>query len=200
MGAAPGIRPDTNARPPFAQRKAGRGNQKGSAAATPSPPGSLAAAKSPAEQAALNEVMIGRLDNFLDELAEGHRKAMDQVVTWLTGYGDLEKEIQKSVEALNPLLQKWSIEICFLLRMKEPRRFNELKELLPGIGSRTLSQRLKELEGQGILKREVFPEVPVRVEYSLTAKGSRMGDLFLPIIAHLRITKWRDEESRQGKP
>ncbi len=150
-------------------------------------------ARSPQEQSALNEVMIGRLDKFLDELAEGHRKAMDQVVTWLTGYGDLEKEVQKSVEALNPLLQKWSIEICFLLRMKDPRRFNELKELLPGIGSRTLSQRLKELEGQGIVKRVVFAEVPVRVEYSLTTKGSRMGDLFLPIIAHLRITKWREE-------
>jgi DNA-binding HxlR family transcriptional regulator len=140
--------------------------------------------------------MIGELDAFLDELAEGHRKAMDQVVTWLTGYGDLDREIQRSVEALNPLLQKWSIEVCFLLRMKEPRRFNELKEGLPGIGSRTLSQRLKELEAQGIVQRTVFPEVPVRVEYRLTPKGSRMGDLFLPIIAHLRITRWREETGK----
>lgn len=146
----------------------------------------------------MNEVMITRLDKFLDELAEGHRKAMDQVVTWLTGYGDLDREVRKSVESLNPLLQKWSIEICFLLRMEEPRRFNELKEQLPGIGSRTLSQRLKELEGQGILKREAFAEVPVRVEYSLTPKGSRMGDLFLPIIAHLRITGWREDMARSG--
>lgn len=147
----------------------------------------------------MNEVMITRLDTFLDELAEGHRKAMDQVVTWLTGYGDLDREVRKSVEALNPLLQKWSIEICFLLRMTEPRRFNELKAELPGIGSRTLSQRLKELEGQGILKREAFAEVPVRVEYSLTPKGKRMGDLFLPIIAHLRITGWREEVVRASK-
>lgn len=144
------------------------------------------------EQKALNAKMIGRLDAFLDELAEGHRAAMDQVVTWLTGYGDLDREIQKSVQALNPLLQKWSIEVCFLLRMKQPRRFNELKDGLPGIGSRTLSQRLKELEAQGIVQRTVFPEVPVRVEYRLTPKGLRMGDLFLPIIAHLRITAWRE--------
>jgi DNA-binding HxlR family transcriptional regulator len=148
--------------------------------------------RSDAEQAALNAEMIGQLDAFLDELAEGHRNAMDQVVTWLTGYGDLDREIRRSVEALNPLLQKWSIEICFLLRMKEPRRFNELKENLPGIGSRTLSQRLKELESQGIVQRTVFPEVPVRVEYRLTPKGSRLGDLFLPVIAHLRITGWRE--------
>ncbi|MCA1819575.1 MAG: helix-turn-helix transcriptional regulator [Halobacteriales archaeon] len=165
-----GIQPDTKASPPLGKAKA----------------------RTPQEQSELNERMIGELDAFLDELAEGHRKAMDQVVTWLTGYGDLDREVRRSVEALNPLLQKWSIEICFLLRMKEPRRFNELKEQLPGIGSRTLSQRLKELEAQGIVTRTVFPEVPVRVEYRLSPKGSRMGDLFLPIIAHLRITGWRE--------
>ncbi|MES2154925.1 MAG: helix-turn-helix domain-containing protein [bacterium] len=183
MGSTPSIRRDTKAAPPTPPvKKAGGPHVQ----------------RTDAEQSAMNEVMITRLDNFLDELAEGHRKAMDQVVTWLTGYGNLEAEIQKSVEALNPLLQKWSIEICFLLRMKEPRRFNELKENLPGIGSRTLSQRLKELEGQGIVSRKAFAEVPVRVEYSLTPKGKRMGDLFLPIIAHLRITGWREEIARRG--
>ncbi|MCA1819249.1 MAG: helix-turn-helix transcriptional regulator [Halobacteriales archaeon] len=175
-----GIRRDTKASAP-PKKKEMEGTRTG-----PVP------ARSEQEQSEINARMIGELDAFLDELAEGHRKAMDQVVTWLTGYGDLDREVQRSVEALNPLLQKWSIEICFLLRMKEPRRFNELKEQLPGIGSRTLSQRLKELELQGIVQRTVFPEVPVRVEYRLTPKGSRMGDLFLPIIAHLRIAGWRE--------
>ena len=156
-------------------------------------------ARTPAEQSALNEAMIGRLDAFLDELAEGHRQAMDQVVTWLTGYGDLEREVQRSVEALNPLLQKWSIEICFLLRMKQPRRFNELKDGLLGIGSRTLSQRLKELESQGIVERKAYAEVPVRVEYSLTPKGLRLGDLFLPVIAHLRISGWREATAKAAR-
>lgn len=146
------------------------------------------------------EEMIGKLDAFLDELAVGHRAAMEETVRWLTGTGTLEQEISASVRALNPLLQKWSIEICFLLRMRETLRFNELKEQLPGIGSRTLSQRLKELEAQGIVQRTVFAEVPVRVEYRLTPKGLRMGDLFLPIIAHLRISGWREGlQARQGK-
>ena len=173
-----GVRPDTRSR-----------------AKKPVPPDDAPAIRSPEEQAALNAEMIGQLDAFLDELAEGHRKAMDQVVGWLTGYGDLEREVRRSVEALNPLLQKWSIEICFLLRMKEPRRFNELRDNLPGIGSRTLSQRLKELEQQGIVQRTVYPEVPVRVEYRLTPKGARLGDLFLPVIAHLRISGWRETAS-----
>ena len=83
---------------------------------------------------------------------------------------------------------------------KQPRRFSELKESLPGIGSRTLSHRLRELETQGIVRRTVFPEVPVRVEYSFTPKGARLGDLFLPIIAHLRISEWRESKSAAPKP
>ena len=152
------------------------------------------------EVRALGAAMIGQLDTFLDEVAEGHRHAMDATVEWLTGYGDLDREIQRSVQALSPLLQKWSIEICFLLRMKDTLRFNELKDALPGIGSRTLSQRLKELEQQGIVERKAYAEVPVRVEYKLTPKGMRMGDLFLPVIAHLRITGWREGlEKRKAK-
>ena len=144
------------------------------------------------------EDMIGKLDLFLDELAVGHRGAMEETVKWLTTTGTLEQEIAASVRALNPLLQKWSIEICFLLRMRGTLRFGELKDGLPGIGSRTLSQRLKELESQGIVQRAVYAEVPVRVEYRLTPKGLRMGDLFLPIIAHLRITGWREGLATRG--
>ncbi|MEA3202878.1 MAG: hypothetical protein QOI63_544, partial [Thermoplasmata archaeon] len=44
-----------------------------------------------------------------------------------------------------------------------------------------------------------FPEVPVRVEYRLSPKGLRMGDLFLPIIAHLRITGWREGLDGKGE-
>ncbi len=151
------------------------------------------------EARAESERMIARLDAFLDQLAVGHRKAMEETVAWLTGNDALEGEIRHSVQALSPLLQKWSIEICFLLRMRQPRRFGELKDGLPGIGSRTLSQRLKELEKQGIVERHAFAEVPVRVEYSLTPKGMRMGDLFLPIIAHLRITGWRETQGNASR-
>ncbi len=134
-----------------------------------------------------NSQLITRLDQFLDQLAEGHRRTMEEVVSWLEDHGSLEDEIRVNVEALNPLFQKWSFEICFLLRMKERLRFNQLKDHLGGIGSRTLSQRLKELEAQGLVRREAFAEVPVRVEYSLTPKGLRFGDLIMPVIAHLRI-------------
>ena len=203
MSKPPGIPGDTKAPPPAARTGPARGAPP---PGIPPPPAPVTLPKGlpppgqrlpPEEVRALGEAMIGQLDKFLDEVAEGHRQAMDATVQWLTGYGDLDREIQRSVEALSPLLQKWSIEICFLLRMKDTLRFNELKEGLPGIGSRTLSQRLKELESQGIVQRTVFAEVPVRVEYRLTPKGLRMGDLFLPIIAHLRISGWREGLEKQ---
>lgn len=141
-----------------------------------------------------SQALIQRLDAFLDAQAEGHRHAMEQVVSWLEMSGRLEEEIHASVQALAPIFQKWSFEICFLLRMRGRMRFNHLKEELGGIGSRTLSQRLKELEAEHLVRREAFAEVPVRVEYSLTPKGMRFGDLLMPVIAHLRI--WGSNRSR----
>jgi DNA-binding HxlR family transcriptional regulator len=50
-------------------------------------------------------------------------------------------------------------------------RFSEMRDAIPDISDRMLSERLKELEGDGIVERTVIPETPVRVEYRLTAKG-----------------------------
>lgn len=154
--------------------------------------------------------MLRKLDGFLDDLAEGHRAAMDEVVSWLWKGGNLEGEIHRSVAAISGLFQKWSFEILFLLRMRGTIRFNQLKEEvasvhqkgikgrvadLAGIGSRTLSARLKELEEVGFVRRKVFAEVPPRVEYSLTEKGEMFGDLIMPVIAYLRI---QDIKGRSG--
>jgi DNA-binding HxlR family transcriptional regulator len=50
-------------------------------------------------------------------------------------------------------------------------RFSEITAVVPGLSDRLLSERLKELESEGIVTRLVIPETPVRVEYHLTAKG-----------------------------
>src|ERR671927_1222541 len=62
------------------------------------------------------------------------------------------------------------------------RRFCELERSLEGISPRTLSLRLRALEEQGIVERHTFPEVPPRVEYSLTEKGHAL----LPLIEDMR--------------
>jgi DNA-binding HxlR family transcriptional regulator len=65
---------------------------------------------------------------------------------------------------------KWKVVILFWLR-DEVRRFSDLKRNIPGISERMLVQQLRELEEHGIVHREVYPEVPPRVEYSLTPYG-----------------------------
>ncbi|MCH8814183.1 MAG: helix-turn-helix transcriptional regulator [Chloroflexi bacterium] len=56
-------------------------------------------------------------------------------------------------------------------------RFNELAETIPGLSPRMLSERLKELEAEGVVVRSVIPTVPVRVEYHLTEKGQSLGSV-----------------------
>ncbi|HLZ72053.1 MAG TPA: winged helix-turn-helix transcriptional regulator [Dehalococcoidia bacterium] len=54
-------------------------------------------------------------------------------------------------------------------------RFSDLTHAIPGLSDRMLSERLKELEAEGIVERSVIPETPVRIEYRLTAKGRALG-------------------------
>jgi DNA-binding HxlR family transcriptional regulator len=63
-----------------------------------------------------------------------------------------------------------------------PRRFSELEHSCAGISPRTLSERLRALEHEGIVVRRSYPESPPRVEYELTEKG----DALLPIIGEMR--------------
>jgi DNA-binding HxlR family transcriptional regulator len=56
-------------------------------------------------------------------------------------------------------------------------RFSDLTHTIPGLSDRMLSERLKELESEGIVERRVIPEMPVRIEYRLTAKGHALGSV-----------------------
>jgi DNA-binding HxlR family transcriptional regulator len=66
-------------------------------------------------------------------------------------------------------------------RARDPTRFNELKKRLGSISATSLVERLKELEQLGIVQRRVYPEIPPRVEYSLTKKGRELHALLLQL-------------------
>ena len=70
--------------------------------------------------------------------------------------------------------RRWNGAIIFML-LKQTCRFAALRDGIPGITDRMLSERLQELEQEGLLERVVVPETPVRVEYSLTRKGKGLA-------------------------
>ena len=79
--------------------------------------------------------------------------------------------------------RRWTGAIIYVL-LKERCRFAALRAGIPGITDRMLSERLQELEEEGIVERTVVPETPIRVEYALTKKGRALSE---PIEA---ITQW----------
>ncbi|MDP4093963.1 MAG: helix-turn-helix domain-containing protein [Bacillota bacterium] len=83
----------------------------------------------------------------------------------------------------NILAGKWKLMIIWLLSMKT-RRFNELQRILPEVSRGVLAQQLRELENDSMVHREVYREVPPKVEYSLT----EIGRNFLPVLTH--IMEW----------
>lgn len=89
--------------------------------------------------------------------------------------------------------RRWTGAIVRTL-MAGPHRFNELLTAIPGISDRLLTERLRELEVEGIVRREVRPESPVRVIYELTDRGAQLGP------ALDEIARWAERwmEIREG--
>ena len=69
--------------------------------------------------------------------------------------------------------KRWTGAILFVL-MDGPARFSEFKQLVPDLSDRLLSERMKELEAEGIVERRVIDDMPVKVEYALTEKGEAL--------------------------
>lgn len=74
---------------------------------------------------------------------------------------------------------KWKPIIVWHLGTKGTLRFNELKKILPNITQKMLTQQLRELEVDQLVHREVYPQVPPKVEYSLTP----IGETLVPILS-----------------
>lgn len=82
-------------------------------------------------------------------------------------------------KAMTILSQRWTGMIIYQL-LSGPQRFCTIESSV-GVSGRVLSERLKDLESEGIVRREVHPETPVRIEYSLTEKGKALKPLMREI-------------------
>ena len=103
------------------------------------------------------------------------------------GPWNTEWEVEAAVEALHVFGSRWTIEILSTLYIAGARRFNQLKTLLSGISSRTLSDKLRFLTEEGLVIRQVEDGPPVRVDYILSDHGVTCGRLLSPLVAHLKI-------------
>ena len=98
---------------------------------------------------------------------------------------DTEKDsdISCPLESIMSVIsKKWSLLIITTIGNKGKIRYGEIMKSLNGINSRILANRLKELERYGLIIREPYPEIPPRVEYSLTKEGVELCDAILPLM------------------
>ncbi|MHA2394381.1 MAG: winged helix-turn-helix transcriptional regulator [Promethearchaeota archaeon] len=83
---------------------------------------------------------------------------------------------------INIISKKWALVIIGTISNYDKLRFNELLNNLNGISPKMLSNRLKELNEAGLIRRNVFPEIPPKVEYSLTQDGIEVRDAMIPLM------------------
>ncbi|MBO9596676.1 MAG: helix-turn-helix transcriptional regulator [Cohnella sp.] len=93
---------------------------------------------------------------------------------------DYSKMCPKYESAAELLGKKWTGLIIRVL-LGGPKRFKDIKEQIPDMSDKMLTDRMKELEALGILTRTVYPEMPVRIEYELTEKGHQLEEVIVSI-------------------
>ncbi|WP_024801592.1 helix-turn-helix domain-containing protein [Nocardia sp. BMG51109] len=81
---------------------------------------------------------------------------------------------------------KWRMHLMWVLG-EGPQRFGRIRRLLDGVSEKVLAENLRHLEGSGIVHREIYPEIPPRVEYSLTPLGEELRTALRP------LERWGDE-------
>lgn len=103
--------------------------------------------------------------------------------------------------ALDVIDGKWKVLVLWYLRGGK-KRFNELQKLIPGVTQKMLIQKLRALEADGVVHREVYPVVPPKVEYSLTPYGETLKpilkQLYLWGETHKEKQFVEDEELKQA--
>ena len=94
---------------------------------------------------------------------------------------------------LRMLMGPWTTYVVYNLRTYGPQRFGELKWRMGGVSAKMLTERLRTLEGAGLVLREYEPTIPPTVTYSLTKRGHELDDM-LDKLADIAI-RWQKEDA-----
>ena len=98
---------------------------------------------------------------------------------------------------LRMLMGPWTTYIVYNLRTYGPQRFGELKRRVAGVSAKMLTERLRTLEGAGLIKRDYEATIPPKVTYSLTARGHELDEV-LGGLADVAI-RWQNEDRSARK-
>jgi len=131
-------------------------------------------------------VLSGELRRLVESRMESNLKGIEETLHQIfknqeLGLEDLRETIQSLEKSFELLSQKWNLQILYILFLRETTGFGELKKIL-SVNSRTLSDKLKSLGQHKYLSRSVEQGPPLRVRYSLTARGRKTVLLALPFL------------------
>ena len=103
------------------------------------------------------------------------------------GEEDMSWEVDAAVVSFSMFSSRWTTEILSALYIAGDKRFNQLRTMLRGISSRTLSDKLTACVENGLVERIVDDGPPIRVMYRLTSHGRNCGRLLGPLVAYMKI-------------
>lgn len=113
-----------------------------------------------------------------------------------TSYHNDPKVDELVNETIGRVADKWTLLVLEALEEAGARRFSDLGRAVPGISQKMLTQTLRQMEREGLVKRTIFPEVPPRVEYELTGLGHELGEAFCGVWTWAEKNIARIEEAR----
>lgn len=95
--------------------------------------------------------------------------------------------------------KKFTVHILRNMILSNQTRFSQFLDSIEGINPKTLSVRLREMEKNGLIKRKIYPETPVRIEYSVTEKGEALKSILMQMAA-FSMKYCCDDVFKDGKP
>src|SRR6202795_528375 len=101
---------------------------------------------------------------------------------------------------LRMLMGPWTTYIIYNLKAHGPQRFGELKRRVAGISAKMLTERLRTLEGAGLVSRDYEATIPPKVTYSLTARGHELDEVMAKLAESDIRWETEDKKRRAQKP
>ncbi|ONM46599.1 winged helix-turn-helix transcriptional regulator [Nocardia donostiensis] len=103
---------------------------------------------------------------------------------------DTDHDVCGMTLAIDVVGGKWRLHLMWVLD-EGPQRFGQIRRVLDGVSEKVLTENLRHLEATGIVRREVYPEIPPRVEYSLTPLGRELAEALHP------LEEWGDKHRQR---